>query len=257
MQLISLENVSLDYPLYDSQSRSLTRSFTRGIPIGGRIKQKQGERTSILALDDVSVSLKDGDRVALLGHNGAGKTSLLKLLTGFYEPSSGKLVREGKVSALLNLMAGMDINLNGYENILLCGILHKLSREEVISRTDAIAEFSGLGPYLDLPVYRYSSGMMLRLAFAICTSIDCDILLLDEMVGTGDQEFIGKARERLSDLIFRSAILVFATHNVEIAKTLCNKALYLEHGKLQAFGEINEVLAVYQASHSDSLVAAD
>ena len=247
MPNITLKNVSLDFPVYDNISRSLTRAITASIPIGGRIKRNKGERTSILALDDISISFEHGDRVALLGHNGAGKTTMLKLLAGFYEPTSGSILREGKVSALLDLMAGMDINMNGYDNILLCGMLHGFNRREVISRMDDIAEFSELGSYLDLPVRLYSQGMMLRLAFSICTSVDCDILLMDEWVGAGDQAFILKAKERLSEMIFRSSIVLFATHNPDVAKQLCNKAIFLEHGKMLKYGEIEHVMA-YQAA---------
>jgi ABC-type polysaccharide/polyol phosphate transport system ATPase subunit len=249
MPNITLDNVSLDYPIYDSKSRSFRRSLTRVIPVGGRIRKHHGQRTSILALDKINLSLQDGDRVALLGHNGAGKTTLLKVLAGFYEPTSGSIRSSGKVSALLNLMSGMDTNLSGYENIILCGMLHGLTRNETHERLPEIAEFSELGDYLDMPVRLYSSGMLLRLAFSICTSINCDILLLDEWVGAGDQGFIQKTRERLSQLIFRSAIMVFATHNPEVAKQLCTKAMYLQHGKLAMFGEINDVLSFYHQSN--------
>ncbi len=242
MPKIKLDNVSLDIPIYDPVSRSLTRSLTRNIPVGGKIKRESGKRTSILALDSVTMELNKGDKVALLGHNGAGKTSMLKLLAGFYEPTSGKIIREGKIAALLDLMAGMDGNLSGYSNILLCGMLHGLQRSEVLSRVDEIAEFSELGSYLDMPVRLYSQGMMLRLAFSICTTIDCDILLLDEWVAAGDQAFIEKAKARLDDLVFRTSILVFATHNPDAALQLCNQAAYFEHGNLLMYGDINDVI---------------
>ncbi len=257
MTSITLKNVSLDYPIYDTTSRSFRRSLTRAIPVGGRIRQTQGSSTSILALDDISISLHEGDRVALLGHNGAGKSTMLKLLAGFYEPTSGELQREGKVSALLNLMSGMDVNLNGYDNILLCGMLYGLERKEVLERMDDIVDFCELGPYLDVPVLLYSSGMLLRLAFSICTSIDCDILLLDEWVGAGDRTFIQKAHERLSGLIFRSSILVFATHDSAIAERLCNKAIFLEHGKALMYGDIDDVLAYRLERHLEETGVAE
>ncbi len=246
MSKLELRHVCLDYPVYDSQSRSLRRSITQRLPVGGRIRREKGRRTSILALDDVSLSFDQGDRVALFGHNGAGKTSLLKVLAGFYEPTAGSMVREGRVSALLNLMSGMDVNLNGYENILHRGMLYGLSRKEALARTDDIAEFSELGDYLSMPVRLLSSGMILRLAFSICTSIDCDILLLDEWVGAGDQAFIEKTKIRLSELVFRSSILIFATHSPLVAKQLCNKAIYLEHGCVSLVGDIDEVIDRYQ-----------
>ncbi|MEO0369063.1 MAG: ABC transporter ATP-binding protein [Pseudomonadota bacterium] len=245
MPYISLDKVSLKYPIYDSASRSFRRSLTRAIPVGGKILREKGEISFIQALDRVSFTLTKGDRVALLGHNGAGKTSMLKLLAGFYEPSSGRIDRSGKTSALLDLMSGMDINLNGFENIILCGMLYGLSRKEAKARVDDIAEFSELGQYLDMPIRLYSSGMLLRLAFSICTSIDSQILLLDEWVGAGDESFIEKTQERLANFVMRSAILVFATHNPTVARQLCTKAIYLEHGKMKAFDDIEIVLEKY------------
>jgi lipopolysaccharide transport system ATP-binding protein len=247
MASISLNNVSLDYPIYDLETRSLRLSVTSALSVGGQIKSKKGGRTSILALDRITLSLKEGDRLAVLGHNGAGKTTLLKVLAGFYEPTNGSISRQGKVSALLSLMAGMDLNLNGHENILLCGMLYGLSKKQAIQQSDDIAEFSELGPYLDMPIRLLSSGMILRLAFAICTSINCEILLLDEWVGAGDDSFKKKTRKRLSEMVYRSVIMVFATHDPETALQLCNKAIYLEHGKLCMYGNTEDVLEKYFA----------
>ncbi len=243
MPSISLKNVSLSFPIYDSESRSLTQSFSKLLPVGGVVQRKKGQRTSILALDDITATFNDGDRVAVIGHNGAGKTSLLKLLAGFYEPTSGRLVTEGKAATLINLMAGLDINLNGYENILLCGMLFGLERQVVMDRMDEIAAFSELGDYLGMPVRLYSSGMVLRLAFSICTSINCEILLLDEWIGAGDKAFIEKTQQRLNELVFNSTIMIFATHNPDAARKLCNKAIYLSHGRLLKSGSVEEVLA--------------
>ncbi|MEM7358811.1 MAG: ABC transporter ATP-binding protein [Pseudomonadota bacterium] len=242
MPFIKLSNVSLEYPIYDTVSRSFTRSLTRGMQVGGKIKNDGSTKSSILALDNLNLTFVDGDRVALLGNNGAGKTSLLKLLSGFYEPTKGHIEKEGKLSVLLNLMAGMDVNQSGYDNILLCGMLHGLERKEILQKVEEIAEFSELGSYLYLPVRLYSQGMTLRLAFSICTSVNSEILLLDEWIGAGDADFIVKARERLSRMVFASSILVFATHHPDVARHLCNKAIYLEHGKLIAFGDIEEVM---------------
>jgi ABC-type polysaccharide/polyol phosphate transport system ATPase subunit len=255
MPKVIVKNASLDIPIYDTVGRSLTRSLTKGLRVGGAMRRREGRVTSILALDSIELSLVEGDRVAVFGHNGSGKTSLLKLLAGFYEPSSGSVECQGKVSALLDLMSGMDINLNGYDNILLCGILHGFNRQQIIERVDEIAEFSGLGEYLHIPVRLYSQGMMLRLAFSICTSVDCDILLLDEWIGAGDSNFVKQAKERLNRMIFRSSILVFATHSTEVAMELCNKALLLDHGKLITFGNIHEVVAQIGASQRAEAIA--
>lgn len=246
MAQIELRNVKLEYPIYDLNVRSFRKLVTGMIPVGGRLEQVRQQPPAIVALDGVSLRLEDGDRVALLGHNGAGKTSLLKLLAGFYEPTSGSIEVEGRVAALLNLMSGMDSNLSGYENIELCGKLYGLSKQQIAERLPDIAQFCELGSYLEMPVRLYSSGMLLRLTFSICTSIDSEILLLDEWVGAGDERFIKKAQERLSDFVSRSAILVFATHNTEVAKRFCNKAIFLQHGELQAQGNIEDVIETYQ-----------
>lgn len=246
MTYLTLENVSLDYPLYDSANRSFMRSITKTIPVGGVIKKREGNKSSILALDSINASFKSGDRVALLGHNGAGKSSLLKLLAGFYEPTSGKLSKQGKVSALLSLTAGMDAQISGYDNILLCGMLRGLSRKQVLDKMNDIAEFSELGTYLHMPIRLYSDGMMLRLAFSVCASMEYEILLMDEWFGTGDLAFLDKAKQRLSQIIHSSSILVFATHSAEVARQLCNKALYLEHGKVIYQGKIDDVLLFQQ-----------
>ncbi len=243
MPKIFVEEASLDIPIYDAVGRSLRRSLTKGLKVGGTMRRQDGRKLSVLALQNISLSLVEGDRVAVFGHNGSGKTSLLKLLSGFYEPTTGLVNCEGRISTLLDLTSGMDVYLNGYENIFLCGMLYGLSKEEIHERVDDIAAFSGLGEFLDIPVRLYSQGMMLRLAFSICTSIDCDILLLDEWIGAGDENFVVQAKERLNRMIFRSSILVFATHSTQVALELCNKALLLNHGTLELFGEINDVVA--------------
>ncbi len=250
MSYISLENVSLDFPLYDASNRSIVKSVSSGIPVGGIIKRREGNKSSILALDSINTSFNSGDRVALLGHNGAGKSSLLKLLAGFYEPTNGTIRRVGKISSLLSLTAGMDMQISGYDNILLCGMLRGLPRKDVLECMDDIADFSELGTYLNMPIRLYSEGMMLRLAFSICASMKYEILLMDEWFGTGDMAFLIKAKERLSEMINRSSILVFATHSPDVATQLCNKALFLEHGKVLFQGGIEEALQFQQVQLS-------
>lgn len=246
MPNIKLNNVSLDYPIYDPVHRSLTRVLTSRIPVGGKIREGQKKKLSILALDDVSFELKRGDRVALLGHNGAGKTSLLKVLSGFFAPSSGTAVIDGRIAALLDLASGLDMQLTGHENIMLCGMLRGLSRKQVKEKIPEIEAFCELGPYLSLPVKTYSQGMVIRLAFSICTSVACDVLLLDEWFGAGDQAFVTKSRERLKQVIQDSAILVFATHSIDIAKQLCNKGMYFEQGSLIMFDQLERVIEFQQ-----------
>lgn len=242
MAYIHLENVSLDYPLYDAFDRSFLKSLKNRIPVGGVINANAGSKPSVLALDNVNLRFENGDRVALLGHNGAGKSSLLKLLAGFYEPSEGVFLSEGRVSALLSLTAGMDMNQSGYKNILMCGMLRGLSKNEVLKRMPEIVDFCELGSYLHIPIRLYSDGMILRLAFAICSRMSYEILLMDEWFATGDLAFVEKAKSRLLSVVNDTSILVFATHNSDFARQLCNKAVYLEHGKVLYQGTINDGL---------------
>ncbi len=246
MARILLENVSLKYPLIETGSKTLIGSISNMAFMGGRIENSERSTVTVQALDDISLALEEGDRLAIFGHNGAGKSSLLRVLSEFYKPSSGNVVVEGKVAAILSLLSGMKMNLTGYENILLGLALHDVERKQVADKAQEIAEFSDLGPFLDIPISRLSSGMLMRLAFAISTSVQADILLLDEWVGAGDVAFIDKAQSRLNQMLSGSTIVVYATHSGQVAKKLCNKAICLMQGKLAKAGSIDEVVEFYQ-----------
>lgn len=244
MPCIELKDVCLNYPIYDVEARSFRRAITSTVNVGGRIITER-KRLSLLALDNISFSMNAGDKIALIGHNGAGKSTLLKLLAGYYEPTNGKAISSGRISALLDMTAGMDMNLSGYENIRLSALLMGLSTKQIENRFQSISDFTGLGEYLKMPIRTYSHGMLLRLAFSVCTSIEPEILLLDEWIGAGDELFLSKAKNRLSEMVANAAILVFATHNIEVARSLCNKAVHLEHGKLVCFGDFEYALESY------------
>lgn len=254
MANIILENLSLEYPIYDVQARSMRMAITRNLKVGGVIKQGK-DNVSVVALDNLSMTINTGDKVAILGHNGAGKTTLLKVISGFYEPSSGAIHTEGKVTGLLNMTAGLDLNLNGLENIMLFGQLLGLSPTQIENKSEEIIEYSRLGAYLNMPMRTYSQGMTLRLAFAVCTSFQPEILLLDEWIGAGDQRFLDRAEKRIDQMISKSSILIFATHNIQVAKQLCNKAIYLEHGKLKGYGDFDSIFQQYEADVHKSLAA--
>jgi ABC-type polysaccharide/polyol phosphate transport system ATPase subunit len=211
---------------------------------GGLIANHDGA-TIVKALRDVSFELSSGDRLAIIGHNGAGKSTLLRVLAGIYPPTSGSLTVKGRVVSTLNISVGLELEATGYENIVMRGILFGLSRAEIESRVPEIADFTELGDYLNMPVRVYSSGMMMRLAFGVLTSLSVDILLMDEVIGTGDLEFIKKAQQRLSDFMDRAQILVLASHNDDIVKRLCNKAIMLSKGQMLAFGPVEQILAIY------------
>lgn len=217
---------------------------------GGLIRRdiNNQSRVTVRALDDVSFGLSDGDRVGLVGHNGAGKSTMLRVLAGVYAPTGGSLSIEGKVSSLLNNVAGLSIDSSGYENIITCGMFLGMSKQEAEEKLMNIAEFTELGDYLNLPVRTYSSGMTLRLGFAVATALNPEILLLDENVGAGDAAFAEKARLRMQKLVAKSSIIVLASHSNDLIKSMCNKAVWLDKGQIVQFGMVSDVLDDYEAS---------
>jgi ABC-type polysaccharide/polyol phosphate transport system ATPase subunit len=242
---IELNNVSVEFPVYNAYGRSLKRSLV-SITTGGHLGLGKNDRVVVRALENINLQIEHGDRVALIGHNGAGKTTMLRVLAGVYEPTSGSITSSGRIAALSDIMLGIDTESTGHENISIRGRLLGLDQKEVERRRGEIAEFSGLGEFLDMPVRTYSSGMVLRLAFAVSTSVVPDILLLDEWIGAGDASFLGKAEERLNRLVGQTGILVLATHSLTLAERVCNRAVWMEHGSIRAQGPIAGVIQAYQ-----------
>jgi ABC-type polysaccharide/polyol phosphate transport system ATPase subunit len=247
MAYITIRQATLDLPIYDVQGRSLKKEVMR-LGRRNRIAEGQDGIVIVRALDGIDLDLKEGDRVGLIGHNGAGKSTLLRLLAGIYAPTTGTIEREGKVVPLLDISLGMDENSTGRQNIRLRGLLLGMSDLEIQSKQEEIAEFSELGDYLDLPVRTYSSGMRVRLAFAVSTAVDADILLLDEVIGVGDASFKEKANTRLHALHDRAQIVLLAMHDNATIRKMCNKAIWMERGRIQAYGEAEEVVAAYAVS---------
>jgi ABC-type polysaccharide/polyol phosphate transport system ATPase subunit len=247
MALIKLENITLEFPVQASVS-DRRRPVSSEKPIGGQLSSGPSGTMVVRALDQLSFTLGPGDRLALLGHNGAGKSTLLRVMAKLYPPTHGRVTVQGRVAPLLNLGFGLDKDSTGYDNIFIRGLFLGMTRAELKKKADAIAEFSELGDFLDLPMRTYSSGMRARLAFAISTHVETDILLLDEVVATGDARFLKKANERLESFARDSKLLVLASHSNKVLRDLCNKALLLEHGRAKAFGPIDEVIEAYAAS---------
>ncbi|AJX15833.1 ABC transporter ATP-binding protein [Burkholderia ubonensis] len=247
MAFIELQSVTLDLPIFDVQGRSLKKQV---LSMGRRNRIAEGNDGVIVvrALDEVSFRFERGDRVGLIGHNGAGKSTLLRAMAGIYPPSAGRLLREGKVVPLLDIGLGMDENSTGMQNIRLRGLLLGMSDAEIRSKQREIAEFCELGDYLDLPIRTYSSGMKVRLAFAVSTAVDAEILLLDEVMGVGDASFMHKAEARLADLHSRAEIVVLAMHSNSEIRKVCNKVLWMERGRVRAFGPTEEVVSAYEAA---------
>ncbi len=245
MASVTLDSVTVDFPIYNVNSRSLKKQFIR-LTTGGALNNDESHKCVVVkALDNVSFHLEHGDRVGLIGHNGAGKSTLLRVLAQIYEPTAGRIHFDGKVSPLLDVMLGINQESSGYENIILRGLLLGLTRDEIMQKTAEIAAFTELGDYLSMPVRTYSSGMQLRLAFGVATSISPEILLLDEVVGTGDAAFMVKAEKRFNELIEQSSVVVLASHSNDVIKRICNKAILLEAGKVKYFGTIEKVFAHY------------
>jgi ABC-2 type transport system ATP-binding protein len=211
----------------------------------------------VTALRDVSFELREGDRLGLMGHNGAGKSTMLRLLAGAYPPSRGRITSVGRISTLFNATPGLSMDGTGRENLITCGLHLGLSWREISSKMDEIVDFAELGDYIDLPVRIYSSGMMTRLGFSIATAVDPEILLLDEGLATGDAHFAQKAERKLKDLIARSSILVIASHSEALLANMCNRCLLLEHGQILSDGPAQTLLESYRSSVIESARADD
>ena len=242
---ITTTNACVDFPIFDAKSRSLKKTVM-GV-VGGNIAS-DARVPVIEALRDINLELGHGARVGLVGHNGAGKSTLLRLLSGIYEPTRGSAVIRGRVAPVFDLGVGMDPEVSGLENIVIRGLFLGMTRKQMETRIDDIADFTELGDFLRMPLRTYSTGMRVRLALGVVTSIDPEILLLDEGIGAVDAAFLEKSRKRLSELVDRAGLLVFASHSDEFLKELCDTAVWMEHGQIRQQGELLDVLAAYKAS---------
>jgi lipopolysaccharide transport system ATP-binding protein len=244
MAYIEFTNVCVDFPIYNANGRSLKKRLIQ-VATGGQLGSDQQGRVVVRALEGLSFTLKDGDRVGLLGHNGAGKSTLLRLLSGVYEPSSGSARIEGEIGSLIDISLGIDPEATGRENIYLRGGLLGMTRSEIAAQIDEIIEFSELGDFVDMPLRTYSTGMHLRLAFAVSTVVRPEILLMDEWLSVGDEGFKHKAEARMSELVRSTNILVIASHSRELVLHTCNRIIWLEHGKIRMDGDSQTVATAY------------
>jgi lipopolysaccharide transport system ATP-binding protein len=244
MAHITLEKASVVLPIFNSSARSITNTLVSAAT-GGALTAQKGGHLSIEALKNIELEIVAGDRIGIVGHNGSGKSTLLRLLSGVYEPSSGKIKRSGTVSSLVDISLGINGENTGRENIFLRGKLMGLSKKEIDQKIDEIIEFSELGEYINLPVRIYSSGMLLRLAFSVSTSITADILIMDEWLSVGDGAFAERSSQRLRNLVDESEILVIASHTRELLEETCNKIVWLEHGLIRKVGPTQEILPQY------------
>lgn len=231
MARIVAQGISVSFPIYGGSSRSLKNTMIRAAT-GGLLARDSADRVVVQALNGLSFVINDGDRVGLIGHNGSGKTTLLRVLAGAYEPVSGSLTIEGRVASMLNITLGMDLEATGQENVYMRAALMGLRTRDIEPLVAQIHEFAELGDYFHMPLRTYSSGMAMRLAFAISTCVDADILLMDEWLSVGDVAFTAKAEHRLEGLLGRARILVLASHDESLIKRSCNRIFRLSHGEL-------------------------
>lgn len=244
MASLEVENIHLDYRIYGPAALSLRAQILRPA-LGGAINNSEHNVLSTQALEDVSISIQQGERVGLLGANGAGKSTLLRVMASVYQPTQGSVSVQGKVRTLFDITQGMDDEGTGIDNAFIRGLVIGATRNDIEARLDEIIEFSELGDYIHMPLRTYSSGMRLRLAFAVSTCFGGDIVLMDEIFGVGDQRFYQKAAGRLHEYLGDSGIVVLASHSAELIREMCDRAILLDHGKLIADGSCDEVLDVY------------
>lgn len=242
MARIVVEKLSIHLPVIDAAARMLRGALTRK-RTGAEI---DAERLVVVrALDNIDLTVEDGERVGLIGHNGAGKTSLLRVLAGVYAPTAGRIAVEGKVSSMLNPSLGMDQEDNAYENIRTVGMFLGMSPDEIEAKMRDITDFTELDNFLHLPVRTYSAGMQMRLAFAIATAIDPGILLLDEGFAAGDAAFNDRASSRVGALLRRTPILILATHSEGMIREFCTRCILMERGRIVFDGDVDTAFKLY------------
>lgn len=242
MAFINLENVSLTFRVRQRRRVTLKEYLVRGM-----FRQSVNPVMRVRALQDLNLKVQEGDRLGIIGHNGAGKSTLLKVLAGIYPPTTGKRVVEGQISSLFDLTLGFEPEATGWDNIAYRGYLQGETPRTIRAKMKSIAEFSELGDFLDTPVRHYSSGMVVRLAFSIATDIDPEILLIDEVLAAGDKAFQKKARQRMQSMIAKARLIVMVSHDMTALENFCNRAVWLERGRIKQVGSTAEVVAAYNS----------
>lgn len=251
--MIRIKNASLRYPLIGQRSHSLQVAIYG--KVGGLISSRRSGDSKpayVSALTNINLEIGDAQRVGIIGHNGAGKTTLLRLISGVYPPSEGTVETSGRISALTDVALGMDMNASGMKNIVFRLVFMGHNFKEAEEASHAIAAYSELGEFINLPMHTYSAGMFLRLAFAVSTHFSPDILLLDEIVGAGDESFKAKANSRIERLLDESRIVILSSHDLGSIKRYCSRAILMKHGSVVFDGDTNSALEAYKAIYSAS-----
>lgn len=247
MASIKLVNASVEFEILDAQTRSLKNKLIKSAT-GGKLQIGEQKKVVVQALSEVSLKIGPGEKVGLIGHNGAGKSTLLRMLAGIYYPTSGLAHIDGKVSSLIDISLGMDQESTGRENIFVRGALLGQDKKQMKQKLEEIIDFSELGQFIDMPIRTYSSGMSMRLAFAIATAISSEILIMDEWLSVGDEHFMEKAEKRMSSLLQKADILVLASHSFELIKKVCNRVIVLEHGNVAYDGAVQLAIDYYHGA---------
>lgn len=242
--IIEVSNVSMEFFTRDEKIDNLKELFVRLI-------KGKAKRRAVKVLNDVSFSVKKGESIGLIGHNGAGKSTLLKLIAEIYKPTKGTVKVRGKVAPLLNLGAGFDPESSAKENVYLNGAILGYSRKEIAKKYEEIVEFAELGDYMHIPIKNFSSGMVARLGFAIAIDVNPDILLVDEILSVGDENFRQKCARKMNELREKGVTFVIVSHNMGQVKALCQKAIWIENSEVMAYGNVNEVCEKYQKYCND------
>jgi ABC-type polysaccharide/polyol phosphate transport system ATPase subunit len=251
MTSIDLQDVSLFFRV-----RQDRRIALKDFIVNQMFRKSVNPYMEVRALSNVNLTIRQGDRLGIVGHNGAGKSTLLKLLAGVYPPTGGKRIVNGQVSSLFDLQLGFEPEASGWENIAYRGYLQGETPKTIKSKLADIAEFSELGEFLNNPVRHYSSGMLVRLAFAVASAIDPEILLVDEVLSAGDLAFQKKCRQRMEEMIAKAHLIVMVSHDLESLSEFCNRAIWLDHGQIRRAGSTDDVIAEYTDAMGGALPKA-
>ena len=238
-ELLRVEHVGMKFNLSKERVDDF-REYVIRMLTGKKLKKDE-----FWALKDVTFELHEGERIGILGLNGAGNSTLLKVIAGVFKPTEGKVVRNGKIVPLLELGAGFDKNYTGRENIYLYGSVLGYSRKYMDEKYNQIVKFSGLGEFIDVPIKNYSSGMRSKLGFAIATIAEPEILILDEVLSVGDRKFRRKSERRILKMMENGTAVLFVSHSLAQVQRICNKAMILDHGQMIAFGDVDEIAELY------------
>lgn len=234
MTILSAKNLTVDFPVYGmTENRSIKKSLI-SIATGGILARNAANKMSIRALDNLTFDFKIGDRVGITGNNGSGKSTLLQVLAGIYEPTFGRIEISGRVTSMLGITLGMDNDSTGFDNIFLRGRFMGLRKDQIENMVDGIVDFAGIGDFIHLPMRTYSTGMLMRLAFAVATSVKAEIILMDEWLSVGDADFVSKAKIRLSQMVEKASLVVIASHDHQLIEDQCNIVINLQHGKINS-----------------------